>query len=91
MDDTVKLAIIRGQTNYTEVECVRLLEEYKGDYICVIKKYMGIPIDKKEPPIKSVNQEIYKQFRHKLDIQEFNDKQANALREAPLSEAPLSE
>jgi hypothetical protein len=82
----VKIAIIRGQTNYTEAECVRLLEEHKGDYICVIKKYMGISTVKKEPPIKSVNQEIYKQFRHKLDIQEFNDKQANALSEAPLSE-----
>jgi hypothetical protein len=77
----VKIAIIRGQTNYTELECVRLLEEHKGDYICIIKQYMGISTIKKEPPIKSVNQEIYKQFRRKLDIQEFNDKQASALSE----------
>lgn len=75
----VKIGIIRGQTNYTETDCVRLLEEHNGDYICIIKQYMGISTIKKEPLIKSVNQEIYKQFRRKLDIQEFNDKQASAL------------
>jgi hypothetical protein len=75
----VKIGIIRGQTNYTETDCVRLLEEHNGDYICVIKQYMGISTTKKEPQIKSLNQEIYKQFRRKLDIQEFNDKQASAL------------
>jgi len=77
----VKTAIIRGQTNYTEADCVRLLEEHKGDYICIIKQYLGISTVKKELPVKSVNQEIYKQFRRKLDIQEFNDKQASALSE----------
>ena len=76
----VKIGIIQGQTNYTESDAVRLLKEHNGDYINVIKQYMGIPIVKKEVPIKSVNQEIYKQLRRKLDIQEFNDKQADNLR-----------
>lgn len=71
LSQSVKVGIIRGQTDYTEEECVSLLEEYNGDYISVIKKFMGIPIAKKVPPIKSVNQEIYKQLRKKLDIQEF--------------------
>jgi hypothetical protein len=66
-----KIGIIRGQTDYTEEQCVSLLEKYDGDYISIIKLYMGIPIAKKAPPIKSVNQEIYKQLRKKLDIQEF--------------------
>ena len=72
MSDTVKIGIIRGQTNYTEDECVKLLVEHNGNYINIIKLFMGIQIDKKEPPIKSVNQEIYKQFRRKLDIQQLN-------------------
>lgn len=68
-----KVLIIQGQTNYTEEEATKLLDENNGDHIVVIKKYMGIPIVKKEEPVKSVNQEIYKQLRHKLDIQHFND------------------
>ena len=73
MSDTVKIGIIRGQTNFTEDECVKLLVEHNGNYINIIKLFMGIQIDKKEPPIKSVNQEIYKQFRRKLDIQQLNE------------------
>lgn len=73
MSDTVKIGIIRGQTNYTEEECVKLLVEHHGNYINIIKLFMGIAIDKKEPHIKSVNQEIYKQFRRKLDIQQLNE------------------
>ncbi len=73
MSNETKLSIIQGQTNYTQEEATKLLEEWNGDYIAVIKQYMGIPITKKEAPIKSVNQEIYKQLRRKLDIQHFND------------------
>ena len=71
MTKEVKISIIRGQTSYSEEDCVRLLEENNGDYMSVIKIYMGIPIKKTTAPIKSVNQEIYKQLRKKLDIQEF--------------------
>lgn len=71
LSQSVKIGIIRGQTDYTEEQCVSLLEEHNGDYMSIIKLYMGIPIAKKAPVIKSVNQEIYKQFRKKLDIQEF--------------------
>jgi hypothetical protein len=68
-----KIAIIQGQTNYSKEEATTLLDENKGDYIAVIKQYMGIPLAKKEEPIKSINQAIYKQLRTKLDIQHFND------------------
>jgi hypothetical protein len=34
--------------------------------MAVIRAYFGIP-EKKSQPIKSVNQEIYKQLRYKLD------------------------
>lgn len=73
LSNETKLSIIQGQTNYNLEEATKLLEEWNGDYIAVIKQYMGIPIAKKEAPIKSVNQEIYKQLRRKLDIQHFND------------------
>jgi hypothetical protein len=71
--DEDKIAIIQGQTNYSKEEATSLLDENKGDYIAVIKQYMGIPLAKKEEPIKSINQAIYKQLRTKLDIQHFND------------------
>ena len=86
MSDKVKIAIIRCQTNYTDEECVSLLLENGGDYIRVIKKYMGIPDKRAEPVIKSVNQEIYKQLRRKLDIQTFNDAHPPTLAPSPLSE-----
>lgn len=73
ISDETKIAIIQGQTNYTQEDATKLLAEHNGDYIAIIKQYMGIPIVKKEAPIKSVNQEIYKQLRRKLDIQHFND------------------
>ena len=71
LSQSVKIGIIRGQTDYTEEQCVSLLEEHNGDYITIIKLFIGIPITKKAAPIKSVNQEIYKQLRKKLDIQDF--------------------
>ena len=85
-----RIQIIIRQTDYTLLEAKEKMQLFDNDHIKVIKSFMGI-VEKKAPPIKSVNQEIYKQFRYKLDIQEFNDKQANTLREAPLREAPLSE
>jgi hypothetical protein len=67
---------VLAQTNYSEKEAYHQLELFNGDYIKVIKNYMGIPLEKKEPAIKSINQEIYKQLRQKLDIsmKEYRDK-----------------
>ena len=53
-----------------EVQCVQMatekLKEFNYDHMAVIRAYFGIP-EKKVQPIKSVNQEIYKQLRYKLD------------------------
>lgn len=81
MEPESKIAIILGQTNYTQEEASKLLSEADGDHIVVIKQYMGIPIAKKVEPVKSVNQEIYKQLRRKLDIQHFNDAHPPSLSE----------
>jgi len=58
---------VMSQTNYTEEEAKEKLKLFNCDYIKVLKDYMGIP-DKKPEKLKSVNQEIYKQIRTKLDM-----------------------
>jgi hypothetical protein len=61
-----KIKIILGQTDYTEEIIREKLKAHNYDHLAVIRSYFGI-IEKKEQPIKSVNQEIYKQLRHRLD------------------------
>lgn len=64
IDENVQ--IILRQTDYTEEMAKEKLKELNYDHMAVIRAYFGIP-DKKVQPIKSVNQEIYKQLRYKLD------------------------
>lgn len=67
------IRIICGQTDLTVDEALVKLQEYNFDYIGVIRNYLGL--DKiKEKKIKSLNQEIYKQLRIKLDasVEDFN-------------------
>lgn len=68
------IQIILRQTDYTEEIAKEKLIENGGDHILVIKKYMGLD-DKKQEPVKSLNQEIYKQLRYKLDssMREYNN------------------
>lgn len=66
--------IIVSQTNYTPEEASLLLEKHNGDYMTVIRNYLGVPPPKPKP-IVSVNQEIYKMLRKQVDITEFNNKQ----------------
>ena len=68
-----KIEMILRQTDYTEDEAKNKLKEFNYDHIQVIKSYLGIT-EKKAPPIKTVNQEIYKQLRHRLDsnMREYN-------------------
>jgi hypothetical protein len=61
-----KIQMILRQTNYTEAEAEEKLTIFKEDHIQVIKDFLGIK-DKREEPILSVNQEIYKQLRIKLN------------------------
>jgi len=58
---------VMSQTNYTAEEATEKLRLFNCDYIRVIKDYMGIPEKKEEKKIKSVNQEIFRQIRTKLD------------------------
>ena len=62
-----KIQIILRQTDYTEETAIMKLKEYNYDQIAVIKTYLGITEKKAPMQMKSVNQEIYRQLRHKLD------------------------
>ena len=75
-----KIDVIMRQTDYTESSAREKLLETRGDHIQVIKNYMGIT-EKKAPVMKSVNQEIYRQLRYKMDnsIRDYNKKQEEKL------------
>jgi hypothetical protein len=60
------ITIICNQTNYTQEEAKEKLELFKNDYMSVIKDFLNIPMEKKKN-IESLNQEIYKQIRLKLN------------------------
>ena len=68
-----KVQIILRQTNYSEEEAREKLIKFNLDHILVIKLFLGIT-EKKAPEIKSINQEMYKQMRYKLDgsMREYN-------------------
>jgi hypothetical protein len=61
-----KIQIILRQTNYTDERAREKLQQFNNNEIAVIKDYFGIA-EKKAPPVRSVNQEIYKQLRSHLD------------------------
>ena len=58
---------IMSQTNYSKEVARTKLQEFNGDFMLVLKDYMGIPVKKDTNKFTSVNQEIYKQIRHSLD------------------------
>ena len=61
-----KIDIILRQTDYTKEKALEKLQEYNFDELKVIRYYFGIA-DKVTKPINSINQEIYKQIRYRLD------------------------
>ena len=68
---------IMNQTNYTKEEATNKLILFNNDYMKVIKDYMNIPIHiPEEKKVKSVNQEIFRQIRIKLDnsMKNYRDK-----------------
>ena len=61
-----KIQMILRQTDYSTETANEKLKEFNYDHLHVIKDYLGLP-NKKKSDIKSINQEIYRQLRHKLD------------------------
>ncbi len=78
-DMSEKVQMIMRQTDYDQETAEQKLAEHHDDPIKVIKAYLGIT--EKKAPVKSVNQEIYRQLRYKLDssVKEFNQKQYEKL------------
>jgi len=77
--DTNKIIqIIIRQTDYSEEIAIEKLKEFNYDHIKVIKDFLGIT-EKKACNIKSVNQEIYRQLRYKLDssMRDYNIRKEN--------------
>lgn len=62
-----KIQIILRQTDYSECKAMEKLLEFQMDELLVIKDFLGIPSKKKEETFQSINQEIYKQIRFRLD------------------------
>jgi hypothetical protein len=73
--------IVLRQTNYTKEVAIQKLKEHNNNTINVIKEYMGVKPTEKKAPIKSLNQEIYRQIRIKLDtsMDEYRAKQDGKL------------
>lgn len=67
---------VMSQTNYTEEEAREKLKQFNCDYMKVLRAYMGIDEKKETHAVKSVNQEIYRQIRRKLDtsMKEYREK-----------------
>ena len=70
-----KIQLILRQTNYNEEQVREKLVDFNGDHIAIIKSFLGIS-EKKEQPVKTINQEIYRQIRFKLDssMREYNQR-----------------
>jgi len=81
-NDLEKVALVMRQTGYTEEVAKQKLLDYNNDITKVIKDYLGIT-EKKAPPMKSLNQEIYYQLRSKLNdsIKTYNLQQEEKLKE----------
>ena len=61
-----KVQIVLRQTDYTEAVTREKLKEFDYDHLKVIRNYLELT-EKKALPVKSVNQEIYKQLRSLLN------------------------
>jgi len=78
-----KLGIVARQTDYDEDTIRQKLIDSNYDHMSVIKEYLGLDknVKKKETlPIASLNQEIYKQIRKRMEISDYNKKQDEKLK-----------
>ena len=74
------IEIILRQTDYTREVAKKKLEECNYDHMSVIRDYFGIAEKKTPVVIESLNQEIYKQMRYKLDgiMRDYNVRKENS-------------
>ena len=66
-DFSKEIGIIMRQTNVTQEQAVKKLNDHKGDYVNVIKEYLNIPLKKAtNDDNKTINQRIFKEIRNNL-------------------------
>ena len=74
LDQTI--ALVCRQTNYSKEIAESKLKEFNYDSMKVIREYLGVDVKPKnnEKVIdkSQINQEMYKQFRSKLEIKSSN-------------------
>lgn len=69
-----KINIIMNQTVYSYNETIDKLKQHNYDHISIIKEYIGSNnIKNPNNNITSINQEIYKQIRQKMDISNYHN------------------
>jgi|LauGreDrversion4_1035100.scaffolds.fasta_scaffold337120_1 hypothetical protein len=66
LDNSDLIDIILRQTQYNENEAKLKLQEYKNNVELVIRDFYGLNQTKKDEPLRTYNQEIYRQIRKKL-------------------------
>jgi len=73
-----KVQKVMRQTDYSEEIAREKLYEHNFNEIATIKAYLGIT-EKKTLQVKSINQEIYKQLRYKLNssMNDYNQRVEN--------------
>jgi hypothetical protein len=78
-----KMGIVSRQTDYDDETIKQKLIEYNYDHMRIIKEYMGLDkkANKQQEKSLSLNQQIYKQIRQKLDVSDYNKKQAEKLKD----------
>ena len=75
------IEVVMNQTTYTREEAITSLQKHKGNVVFVIKEFLGVPEKKTSTSqVKSVNQEIYKQIRKRMEIMDYNKKQDEKLK-----------
>ena len=74
-----KVGIIARQTDYDEETIKQKLIDSGYDHMKIIKEYLGLDKKISTPKPSSVNQEIYKQIRKKMEISDYNKKQDEKL------------
>jgi hypothetical protein len=62
-----KIKIVQGQTDYTEEQAREKLTLNNFDEMKCIREYLGVPSKTSiKPKQVSLNQQIYKEIRHKM-------------------------
>jgi len=61
-----RVQIVMRQTDYTTEHAKSALQKHNYDTMSCIREYLGVPEKKTQSKPVSINQQIYREIRHKL-------------------------